>query len=101
MIHAAKVDIVQASIVDALRRCGAQVESLAGVGRGVPDLLVGYAGELYLLEVKSPGGKLTTMQKVWHRCWQEYPVYVVHDACEALAAVGAHIGDECVNGVDH
>lgn len=101
MTHAAKVDQVQAGIVGALRRCGAQVESLAGVGKGVPDLLVGYAGNLYLLEVKSPGGKLTTMQKVWHRCWQDYPVYVVHDTVEALNAIGASIEHSSINGVDH
>lgn len=35
-----------------LRRCGASVQILSAVGKGCPDLLVGYRGKNYLLEVK-------------------------------------------------
>ena len=42
MRQAAKVDDNQAAIVEALRSLGASVESLAAVGKGVPDLLVGF-----------------------------------------------------------
>ena len=39
-----KTDANHADIVDALRRVGASVVSLASVGNGVPDLLVGFNG---------------------------------------------------------
>ena len=56
MRRAAKVDTNHREIVAALERCGCSVQSLAAVGAGVPDLLVGVAaraGRLTLLmEVK-------------------------------------------------
>lgn len=89
MRQAAKVDKNQAAIVEALQRMGANVESLADVGRGVPDLLVGYAGRLILLEIKSrPRARLTTSQAIWHRRWAGYPVYVVRSVEEALRVIG-------------
>jgi len=45
MRRTAKVDANHREIVDALRRIGAGVQSLAGVGNGVPDLLVYFRGE--------------------------------------------------------
>lgn len=92
MRQAAKVDVNQAEIVEALQRVGANVESLADVGRGVPDLLVGYSGRLLLLEVKSgPRARLTTTQAIWHRQWAGYPVYVVRSVEEALQAIGVEM----------
>lgn len=41
MRRAARTDANQTAIVEALRKCGASVQSLAAVGKGVPDLLVG------------------------------------------------------------
>ena len=52
-------DANQAEIVKALESVGASVLDLADVGRGCPDLLVGYAGREWLIEVKMPTGKLT------------------------------------------
>ena len=53
MRRAAKVDANQQEIVDALRDIGAMVFLI-----GQPfDLLVGFRGELFLLEVKNPGGR--------------------------------------------
>ena len=84
-----KVDANQADIVAALQRVGAVVESLASVGHGVPDLLCGFAGALLLMEVKSrPAGRLTPLQVGWHRRWEGYPVYIVHNEAEALHALG-------------
>ena len=86
MRRAAKVDATQSAIVSALRKAGCQVESLAAVGRGVPDLLVRGGGRgLYLLECKSKGGSLTPAQRKWHAL---FPVHVVMDAEAALRAVG-------------
>jgi hypothetical protein len=50
MRRAAKVDANQTEIVQALRQIGAVVQSLAAVGNGCPDLLVGYRNRLFLLE---------------------------------------------------
>ena len=46
----AKVDLNQTEIVQALRQAGATVQSLAAVGKGVPDLLVCFRNKLYLME---------------------------------------------------
>lgn len=54
----------------ALRAAGRTVEILSDVGRGVPDLLVlSPRGQVYLLEVKRPGEKLTPTEEEWHRKW--------------------------------
>jgi Holliday junction resolvase len=82
-MRAAKVDANQAEIVEALRKRGASVQSLAAVGKGVPDLLVGYAGHTFLLEVKGANGKLTDDQKIWHAGWNGQ-VAIVRTVKEAL-----------------
>lgn len=70
----AKVDANQAEIVQVLRRIGATVQSLAEVGDGCPDFLVGFRGRNYLLEVKD-GSKslsrrrLTEDEQRWHVVW--------------------------------
>jgi len=86
-VRAAKVDANQAAVVDALRKAGAMVQSLAGVGEGVPDLLIGIRGKLALFEIKdgskSPSRrKLTPDQVKWHQKWAGYPVCTV-DGVEA------------------
>lgn len=93
-MRAAKVDANQNRIVMALRAVGATVQSLAEVGKGVPDLLVGFRGELVLLEVKD-GAKvpsaqaLTPDQVAWHRQWAGCRVEVVNSIDAALIAIGA------------
>jgi len=49
----------------------------------VPDLLVGYAGHTFLLEVKGANGKLTDDQKIWHAGWNGQ-VAIVRTVKEAL-----------------
>lgn len=93
MRRAAKIDRNQPEIVAALRAIGADVFSLAAVGNGIPDLLVGYQGTTVLIEVKD-GAKpksarqLTDDQIEWHAAWRGGRCVVVHDVTEALAAVG-------------
>ncbi len=71
-----RTDANQPAIVKHLRQIpGVSVEILAAVGGGVPDLLVGYRGENYLLEVKDPAKipskrRLTDDQEVWHANWR-------------------------------
>jgi Holliday junction resolvase len=93
MRRAAKVDANQPEIVQALRQAGACVQSLAAVGKGVPDLLVGYEGNTVLIEVKD-GSKprsarqLTDEQIEWHAAWIGGRCVVASNAAEALAAIG-------------
>lgn len=91
MRRAAKTDANQQDIVNALRAAGCSVQSLAAVGRGVPDLLVGRAGVNLLLEVKDgnqppSSRKLTDEQVVWHAIWKG-SVKVVETAEQALGYV--------------
>ena len=86
-MRACRIDANHTAVVTALRKAGAKVESLAGVGNGVPDLLVGIRGKLALFEVKdgskSPSKrKLTEDQIKWHEEWAGYPVCTV-DGIEA------------------
>jgi hypothetical protein len=75
MRRAARVDRNQKEIVEHLRKRGATVQPLHTVGRGCPDLLVGYGGQNYLVEVKdgekSPSQrKLTPDEDAWHWMWK-------------------------------
>ena len=87
-----RVDANQPDIVAALRRAGCSVQSLAMVGHGVPDLLVGRHGDLFLLEVKD-GAKPPSKQKLtqdeieWIAKW-DTTVFIVTSTEEALMAVG-------------
>ena len=50
--HQGRTDGNQQAVIDALRDEGASVQSLASVGDGCPDLVVGARGVTYLAEVK-------------------------------------------------
>jgi len=90
MRRAARIDANQSEIVEALRAAGAQVQSLAAVGRGVPDLLVGFRGRLFLFEVKQLGAALTPDEARWHGQWgDDMPLFVVRSAEDALQKLGA------------
>ncbi len=84
----ARVDANHSMIVAALRQVGASVQDLAKVGQGCPDILVGYRGQNYLMEIKVNRGKPTPAQVVWHMTWQGQ-VVVVRDVDEALHVIGA------------
>lgn len=92
MRRAAKVDDNQGEIVAALRRVGCSVQSLAGVGRGFPDLAVGFRGRNFFLEVKD-GSKpprkrrLTPDEEAFHAQWRGHAA-VVETVEDALKVVG-------------
>ena len=93
MRRVAQVDGNHRAIVEALRSCGAIVVSLAAVGGGVPDLLVGWQGRTLLLEVKNAKQqpnkqRLRPSQVAWIGAWRGGEVRVVHTVDEALAAIG-------------
>lgn len=80
--------------MDALRRIGASVFSLHKVGQGCPDLLVGYRGRNWLIEIKNPDQvkskrRLTPDEKEFHDSWRGQ-VAIVETVDEALAVLGNH-----------
>jgi hypothetical protein len=80
--RAAKVDANQGEIVKALRKVGVDVEII-----GLPvDLLCGYHGRNFLLEVKDKAGRLTKGQKEFMEQWRGQ-VRVVRTAEEAIRVV--------------
>jgi hypothetical protein len=85
-MRAAKVDANQTEIVKHLRALEASVQILSTVGKGCPDLLVGYEGHNILMEVKVKKGKLTPDQVVWHNGWRGI-VIIVRTPAEAEAAL--------------
>lgn len=93
-------DTKHSAIVKALRAIGAQVESING--KDVPDLIVGYRGRVFILEVKTKTertekdgytrtrvGQLSEGQKKWIARWKAVgvEVLVVHDPPEAVEVV--------------
>lgn len=91
MRYKARKDTVHAEIVTALRAVGASVQDLSAVGGGVPDILVGYRGINYLMEIKTPkhGTKAGTKarQQEWHESWRG-SVYYVRSIDEAYRIIG-------------
>lgn len=83
-MHNAKTDKNQPDIVKCLRLHGATVQDLSKVGGGVPDLLVGYGGKNYLIEVKDGvKSKLNDNQVKWHGKWLGQ-VDVIHSTEEVV-----------------
>ncbi len=88
-----RVDDNQKEVVKALRSIpGCTVESLAAVGKGVPDLLVGFMGRNYLLEIKDgkkppSARKLTPDQIKWHKAFGG-TVHIVTCYEDALEVIG-------------
>jgi hypothetical protein len=69
-----KTDANHKEIVRVARQMGATVQNLAMVGHGCPDLIIGFKGINYLVEVKDgkqiPSKRaLTFMEKDWHDKW--------------------------------
>ena len=88
----ARIDANHNEIVEALRAIGATVQSLATVGDGCPDILVGYQGADYLMEIKD-GSKapskrrLTPDQIIWRQRWRGH-VHIVNCVEDAYHAIG-------------
>lgn len=79
-----KVDLNHSEIVHGLRKIGASVFSTHRVGSDFPDLVVGFRGQNYLIEVKSGKKKPTKSQELFHASWQG-KIYVVHTLDEAIS----------------
>ena len=86
MRRAAKIDVNQNEIVTFLRSVGASVAITSTIGKGFPDLVVGWKGRNYLVEVKTPKGKLTDDQCTFAGHWKGQIAVVrnVIDVCDLL-----------------
>lgn len=87
----ARIDRNQSEIVRALRQAGASVQSLAEIGQGCPDILVGFRQKNWVLEIKDgmappSAQKLTEDEKRWHQGWSG-EVYLVKSVQEALKVI--------------
>lgn len=76
-----KADDNQPEIVSRFRELGASVQHLHTVGKGCPDILVGYRGINSLVEIKdgskSPSKrKLTPDEQEWHDSWRGQVVII-------------------------
>ncbi len=93
-MRAAKVDSNHAEITNHLRSRGWSVQSLAKIGDGCADVVVGAMKENILLEYKVKGGKLNALQRKWHANWQGdvFTVYSPEEAEAVVLAVLFHKG---------
>jgi len=66
----ARIDKNHPEVVEAFRKLGASVLSLAPLGRGIPDLLVAIGGVTWLIEIKSRKGKENDLQLEWAENWK-------------------------------
>ena len=92
MRRIARTDSNQKEIVKALRGAGASVQHLHTLGKGCPDILVGFNGKNFLMEIKDgtkPHTKrsLTQLEREWHQHWQGQ-VTVLQSVVDALAILG-------------
>lgn len=81
-------DANHAEIRDAFRALGASVADTADLGDGFPDLVVGWRGCNYLVEIKTRTGKLTPDEVKFFDAWKGQAVIVrtVDDAQKLLDA---------------
>ena len=87
MRHRLRRDANEKEIVQALRDAGAYVVRLH-----MPvDLLVGYRGTNFLIEVKTEKGRFTKSQRLLLSVWPGQ-AYVVWTPEEALAVIGIRDG---------
>ena len=85
----ARIDTNHKEIVAALRQAGATVVSLAAMKHGCPDLLVGYAGETVLMEIKRDAkAKFTSDQLEFLGKWKGGAISRVDSVDAAIRALG-------------
>jgi hypothetical protein len=89
--RAARVDENQKAITAALRAIGATVQPIHAIGRGTPDLLVGWQKINALLEIKdgskpASARQLTDDEAQWIAAWRG-SVRIVESVEQAVRAV--------------
>jgi hypothetical protein len=93
MKYGAKKDANHHEIVDALQKAGAYVLDMSHVGKGFPDLIVGFQSKTILMEIKNPktayGKKgLNKNQLKWKEHWSGGAYCVADSAEAALRMIG-------------
>jgi len=88
MRRKAKVDSNQPEITAALRKIGCSVTPTHTIGKGFPDLAVGFRGRNYFFEIKdgslSPSRRsLTKDEADWHESWRGQ-VHIIGSVDQAL-----------------
>ena len=91
--YAKRTDDNHSAVVEELRSVlhDGTVLDASGAGNGFPDLVIGWKGRNYLVELKDPGKppsrrKLTTAQVGLHQNWQGQ-IAVCHSAAEIMATI--------------
>lgn len=68
--YSARKDKNQTEIVAYLREQGATVEIVSAVGKGFPDIAIGYYDQDVLAEIKFGKNVYTDKQKKWRQTWK-------------------------------
>ena len=68
MRHDARRDGNEKAIVDALEAQGFHVDRVSG--KGIPDLIVSKAGQVWFVEIKMPKAKLKPTQVAWRAAYR-------------------------------
>lgn len=73
-MKAKRIDANQKEIVEAFRSLGCSVFITSAVGKGFPDIVVGFRGKNYLFEIKDgdkfkSSQKLTEPERLFFRDW--------------------------------
>ncbi len=85
-----RVDGNQVCITNDLQMLSCSVQDLSMVGRGCPDIIVGFQNKNYLFEIKNIKGKLNQRQQHWHALWQGQ-VSVIRTLEDAIEIIGIKI----------
>jgi len=88
MTYAKRVDLNHTEIVNKFRELGASVFDLSAVGRGCPDIMVGYNGQTVLVEIKSgEKKKYTEAQLKFMADWKGSAVTRINDLEGAIRLI--------------
>jgi Holliday junction resolvase len=80
MAYAKKVDLNHKEMIEKFRELGASVFDASGVGRGFPDIVVGYNRQTVLVEIKSSKKKkFTEAQLKFMAEWKGSAVTRIND----------------------
>ena len=94
MRYARKVDANHVQVVSWLEQLGASVQPIASSNAGVPDLVCGYLGVDFLVEVKPVTGEtrrreLRDTQVAWHSRWKGRQPVVVRTLADVQAVLSS------------
>lgn len=78
-----KRDAIHNDVVRVFRDVGLSVYDAAHAGHDFPDLVVGWGGHTYLVELKTGKAPLTDGQEAFARTWRGSPVKVLRSVDEA------------------